>query len=375
MPVPFPSDNEVKLVPPDAEEVEWLGRGIVTAVTPPGGLTALQDLLLRSVFESMTGFTIECAGVEPIGPVEFAEGLARRNHQFRTRILQVMLLGEMVLMPLPDEVSERVERFGAELGVEEGMIQVARDSARGSLGLALTDFERNGYTADWDESHCDVLHTTARLQHAWDADSSDPALAARWASLEELPAGSLGRGVVDFYRSRGFVYPGLPGSAPPYLAQHDWVHIVADFGTTVESELEVFGLIGRAIPDFKGFSLLAMVVMLFETGYLPAAAGLFQADTGHLSKQGMPTRLGDAMRRGAQCGIDLMGVDWFSYADLPVDEARRALKIVPKAPAALAAGSVGPWEHGGISPYQARAGRRLAEEQGRPYESFGASVA
>ena len=375
MPVPFPSADEVKLVPPDAEEVRWLGRGIVSAVTPPTGLTVLQDLLLQSVFESMTGFTIDCTAVVPLGAAEFAEGLARRNQEFRTRILQVMLLGEMVLMPLPDEVSERVERFGSELGVEEGMIKVARDFAKGSLGLALADFERNGYTADWDESHCDVLHTTARLQQAWDSDTTDPALAARWSSLEELPAGSLGRGVVNFYRSRGFVYPGLPGSAPPYLAQHDWVHILADFGTTVESELEVFGLIGRAIPDFKGFSLLAMVVMLFETGYLPAAAGLFQADTGHLSKQGMPTRLGDAMRRGALCGIDLMGVDWFSYAELPVDEARRALKIAPKAPAAVAAGSVGPWEHGGISAYQARSGQKLAEEQGRRYDSFGASVA
>jgi len=353
-------------VPPDAQEVDWLERGIVTAVMPAGGLTPLQVLLLQAVFESMTGFTIDCQDVVPVEPEVFAEGLARRNLQFRTRILQVMLLGEMVLMPLPDEVSERVERFGAELGVEEGMIQVARDFAQGSLGLALIDFDRNGYTAEWDESHCDVLHTTSKLEQAWDAAPTDPALAARWASLEQLPTGSLGRGVVDFYRSRGFVYPGLPGSAPPYLAQHDWVHVLAEYGTTVESELEVFGLIGRAIPDFKGFSLLAMVVGLFETGYIASGAGLFQADKGHLSKAGMPTRLGDAMRRGALCGIDFMsGIDWFTYADLPLAEARRVLKIASKG---------GPWERGGISPYQFKSGQRLAEEQGRPYESFGASV-
>jgi hypothetical protein len=344
-------------------------------VTPPTGLTTLQDLLLRSVFESMTGFSIDCGGVVPIGPEDFAEGLSRRNREFRTRIVQVMLLGEMVLMPLPDEVSQRVERFGAELGVEEGMIEVARDFAKGSLGLALIDFDRNGYTADWDEAHCEVLHTSARLEQAWDAATTDPALAARWAGLEGCPPGSLGRRMVDFYRSRGFTYPGLPGSAPPYLAQHDWVHVLADYGTTVESELEVFGLIGRAIPDFRGFSLLAMVVGLFETGYLPSAAGLFQADRGHLSKVGMPTRLGDAIRRGALCGKDLMGVDWFSYADAAVEDARRELGVVPKAPAALSAGSVGPWARGGISPFQTRSGQQLAEEEGRPYESFGASVA
>jgi hypothetical protein len=375
VPVPFPSETEVKLTRPDAEEVAWLGRGIVTAVRPSTGHTQLQDLLLKAVFESMTGFSIDPDAIQPIEAKEFAAGLARRNLEFRTRIVQVMLLGELILMPLPDEVSERVERFAAELGVDEGMIDVARDFAKGSMGLALVDFDRNGYTANWDEARCDMLHTTAHLEKAWQMAPSDPDLAARWAALEQYPPGSLGRRVSEFYRSRGFTYPGLPGSAPPYLAQHDWVHILADYGTTVESELEVFGLIGRAIPDFKGFSLLAMVVSLFETGYLPSAAGLFQADKGHLSRKGMPERLGDAMRRGALCGKDLMGVDWFSYADAPVVEVRRTLNVVPKGPAALVNGSVGPWEHGGISPYQANSGRKLAEAEGRPYESYGASVA
>jgi len=375
LPVPLPPESEAKHVPPDADEVDLLARGIVTAIQPSTGLTSLQDLLLQAVFESMTGFPIYCASVVPIEPLEFAQGLALRNEEFRTRIVQIMLLGEMVLMPLPDEVSERVERFAAELGISEGMIEVTRDFAKGSLGLALTDFERNGYTADWNPDRCDVLHTSARLGRAWDADTEDPDLAARWTALEQCPAGSLGLQVTRFYRSRGFSYPGLPGSAPPYLAQHDWVHILADYGTTVESEIEVFGLIGRAIPDFKGFSLLAMVIGLFETGFIESGAGLFQADKGHLSKEGMPARLGDAMRRGALCGVDLMGIDWFLYADASVEEARRELKMVPKAPSALSAGSVGPWERGGISPYQLRSGQRLAEDDGRAYESFGAALA
>lgn len=375
MPVPFPSETNVKLTPPDAEEVAWLGRGIVTAVVPATGHTELQDMLLKAVFESMTGFGIDPDAVEPIGPEEFAVGLARRNLEFRTRIVQVMLLGELILAPIPEDVTRRVEQFAAELGVNEEMIAEARALASGNLGLALVDFERNGYTATWDAAQCDVLHTSERLQQAWDLAPSDPELAARWAALEHCPPGSLGLKVTQFYRSRGFVYPGLPGSAPPRLAQHDWVHVVADFGTTVESEIEVFGLIGRAIPDFHGFSLLATVVSLFETGAVSTGLGLFQADKGHLSRAGMPARLGDAMRRGALCGKDLLRIDWFQYADAPVDEVRRELNIVPKGPAAVAAGCVGPWEPGGISPFQERSGRKLAESEGRPYESFGASVA
>jgi hypothetical protein len=44
--------------------------------------------------------------------------------------------------------------------------------------------------------------------------------------------------------------------------------------------------------------LLAMVVSLFETGYLRTGAGLFESSPGHLSHEGMATRVADAMRGG-----------------------------------------------------------------------------
>src|SRR5262249_40656162 len=160
------------------------------------------------------------------------------------------------------------------LGVEEGMLEVARRFAEGSLELAAFDFERNGYTAGWGSADEAALHTSTELGSAWDFDLADAELGERWASLERLPERSLGRRVTDFYRAGGFTYPGRPGSAPPLLAQHDWVHVLADYGTTVESELEVFAFIARANDDLHGFSLLAMVVSLFETGYMRTGAGL-----------------------------------------------------------------------------------------------------
>src|SRR5213078_3812359 len=180
-------------------------------------------------------------------------------------------------------VCQRVNACAMALGVDDGMIKVSRDYAAGSLGLAAFDFDRNGYTAEWSEEHSTMLHTSTPLEDAWDFDVKDAALAARWAALEQLPSKALGRRVFDFYRARGFVFPGLPGSAPPYLAQHDWVHVLADYGTTVEAELEVFAFIARANDDMRAYSLLAMVLSLFETGYLRTRAGLFESDPGHLS--------------------------------------------------------------------------------------------
>ncbi|HKH26341.1 MAG TPA: hypothetical protein VKB11_04305 [Acidimicrobiia bacterium] len=383
MPVPLPDADTVQLTPPDAEEAATVARGVASAAAPAGGLTELQRVLIEALFPAMTGHPVDVSSYTPMTAEEFARELARRDLQFRSRGVQIMLLCALVLRPLPEDVAGRIAEFASELGVDEGMVEVARRFADGALGLAAFDFERNGYTASWTPEDTHALHTSVELQSAWDTDVRDSALAARWASLERLPAASIGRRVWEMYRARGFVFPGLPGSAPPLLAQHDWVHVLADYGTTVESELEVFAFVARANDDMRGFSLLAMVISLFETGYLRAGAGLFEASPGHLSAgHGMAFRIADAMRRGALCtdratgssSIDYLRVDWFELAELPVADVRARFNVTPKSDEAIAAGSVGPWEPGGISPFQERCGRELAERERRPYEEYGAAT-
>jgi hypothetical protein len=352
-----------------------LSRGILGIIAPEGEPRQLPRLLAEAIVPAMTGFPF-AGDASPVDPDELAQGLARRDAAFRTRIVQLVILLVLVLRPIPADVVDRAGRLARELGVDEGMLDVAREFATGSLGLAAIDFERNGYGAAWSDEDEGALHVSSRLGAVWDPAVHDPALARRWQELEDLPRGTIGRRVADFYRARGFDYPGTPGSAPPLLAQHDWVHVLADYGTTVECELEVFAFIARANDDMRAFSLLAMVVSLFETGYLRAGAGLFESDTGHLSRAGVAARLADAMRRGARCtgGIDFLRTDWFSVADLPLEDVRHRFGVVPKAPAALEQGSVGPWEPGGISPFQWEAGRALAARMGLPYDSFGATV-
>jgi hypothetical protein len=376
MPTPLPDVTQVLLKPPDAAEVDAICMGVRSAVGLDAGLTEIQQLLMGAVVTAMTGHPAALDG-EPVGPEEFAGLLARRNLEFRTRIVQIMVLLALVVRPLPSELTDRVGAFARELGVEEGMLEVASRFADGSLGLAAFDFERNGYTATWHPEDAKVLHTSRELTSAWEASLDDPDLARQWTDLEDLPKGTLGRTITDFYRARGFSYPGCPGSAPPLLAQHDWVHVLADYGTTVESELEVFAFIARANDDMRAFSLLAMVVSLFETGYLRSGAGLFEYSPGHLAGQGMALRVADAMRRGVQCAgsIDFLRTDWFAMAGQTVDEVRASFCVSPKSPTVVVAGSIGPWETGGISPFQMAAGRALAGQEHRVYDSYGAAVA
>jgi hypothetical protein len=385
MPVALPTSEIVNLHPPDAHEAQVLADGAMSAVAGREGLLPVQRSLIEAVVPAMTGHAVSMDQRPAMTTQEFAAALARRDLQFRSRIVQMTLLAALVRRPLPEDVVEAVTEFEDELGVEESMVHVAQEFAAGSLGLAAFDFERNGYTGTWNvEEAAAVMHESRPLDSAWDVSVTDPILAARWEALGSLPRDTIGRKVWEMYEARGFSFPGAPGSAPPLLAQHDWVHVLADYGTTVESEVEAFGLLSRANDDLHAFSLLAMVISLFETGYLATGAGLFQSSVGHFSgNPGMATRLADALRRGALChdkqtgtpDVDFLKMDWFAVADLPVESLRDRFCLAPKSDAAVAAGSVGLCEPGGISPFQMNAGRDAAERRGIPYDAHGASVA
>jgi hypothetical protein len=378
LPVPFPAANQVKQARPDAAEARVIAGGVAGAVAPGGQLTSLQRLMIDALTESMTDFVVAASVVPRLGPEEFARAMADRNEGFRTRMVQFMLLGALVLNPVPIEVVERVEQYAHELGIRHDMLRVAHRLAKGSYGLACVDFERSGYTSTWDAARSDVLHTSSDVPEPWIQSVHDVELAHRWAALRDLHANTLGAQVANFYAARGFTFPGEPGSAPPLLAQHDWVHVLAEYGSTVESEIEVFAFIARANDDPRAFSLLAQIIGLFETGHVATGLGIFEYDRGHLSHEGMAVRLADAMRRGALSAtanhsIDFFTVDWFEHAGADVDEVRVRLGIVPKAERAVALGSVTPWERGGITPFQYEAGGQRARDEGRAYEAFGAT--
>lgn len=378
MPVPVPP--EPLRTPPDLHEVVLGARAKVTAVSGDDGLTPIQRAVIHAHIRALTGFEVDLDALEPIDPTEYARGLASRSEAYRVRQVQTMLLAAFVLQPIDESTVERIRAFANEMSVDDHMIDVAREIAHGGHHLAMTDFTRGGYHSHGDRPIEEALHLHRHLVDEWDAVEDDPELTARWAALGSCPTGSLGRGLWEFYRARGFEFPGSPGSAPPLLAQHDFIHVLADYGSTVESEIEVFGLIARADDDTHSFALLAGVLCLFETGMLQEAT-IFRADPHHLSRdlEHMTVRLADAMRRGAEVGAhfggrDLLSVDWFEHVDRPVAEVRALIGLPPKSEGAIAAGSVGPWERGGISEFQLGLGRAAASARGEAYDAHGATV-
>ena len=210
-----------------------------------------------------------------------------------------MVLGELVLRPLPVEVAHRVAQYAQALGIKDDFVRVARRYAQGAYGLAWMDLQRSGFVEHVrDAGGTDTVSSVARAG----------ARTGRRSTRSSRPGGQRSpicrtarsdAAVWDFYDSRGFALPGAPGGAPEYLAQHDFVHVLADYGTNLRGELEVFALIGRADPDPKGFAWLATLIGLFETGYIENT-GFFERDVRerNIQASGMHVRLADAIRRG-----------------------------------------------------------------------------
>lgn len=340
-----------------SHESTLIARGIASAVAPEGGLQPVQASLLGAVAEALLDTQVDFARLEPLGPNELSDALASHGVQFRRRVLHQMVLGELILRPIPPAVARRVADYAAALGVDDQFVRVARRYAQGAFGLAWLDLHRSGFAAHWEMARTDQLKTNVKYANQLAAGIQDPELADRWRAFEHLPAGSLGRGVWEMYRGRGFGIPGSAGGASAYLAQHDFVHVLADYGTNLQGELEVFALIGRADPDPKGFAWLATLIGLFETGYV-ADAGFFTGDVRqrHLDSPDMHVRIADALRRGRSLcdslGTDLLEIDYHQFIAIQIEQVRAELGFDPKSGRAVAADSPGAFDLAGMSQIQ-----------------------
>ncbi len=356
------------LVEHDLAEVILVARGIASAVAPETGLTDVQADLLQAIANALTGHTVDYRSLEPLGPDGLADVLAGRDLDYRQRIVHHMVLGELVLRPIPTVVAHRVAKYAEALGVQDDFVRVARRYAQGAYGLAWMDLQRSGFVEHVRDAG-DGAPTGRGAPTAFEPPQPDPVLAARWRAFEELPPESLGRRVWEMYVGRGFELPGTPGGAHEYLAQHDFVHVLADYGTNLKGELEVFAFIGRADPDPKGFAWLATLTGLFETGYI-TSTGFFDRDVRErvIQAPGMHLRVADAIRRGKvvcrRTEQDLFTVDYYELAHRPVADVRELLGVPAKSGSAIDGGSVGVFDLAGMSESQRQFAEQLPEGTG-----------
>jgi hypothetical protein len=212
------------------------------------------------------------------------------------------------------------------------MVDAFERSAEGHRFWMLADYARHSWATDEirREVHSrgvrSLIEQLARMKgHAPD----DAETVARFAGLADLPAGTWGRGVSDFYARHRWPLPGQRGSVPLMTTLHDWVHVASGYDATPLGEIQVTAFMAAQMPDETALSVLFFGWSIYETGMLevplsPGAVGTIGSAPGNAHQ------VSDALRRGRQSGIDLLDLDHWEHARRPLAEVREEFGIGPK---------------------------------------------
>ncbi len=281
---------------------------------------------------------------EPWSPEEVARQLT--DPEERAMLAHLVVALELMVHPLPPEIEAHVEQYLRAVGVDSPYVSITRDTARHHVRRLHADLVRNSWYTEQtiDGIFHGHLGELVRSKLAYYAVGDDESIARRWRALEDCPEGSWGRGVAEFYRLHHFPYPGEHHGIYEVGALHDWVHVLADYATDAEGEIDVFAFIAATMEDPRGFVQFIFTLALFQNSSVDTVGGIAipiaRADT--LDDEGAADRLAGSMWRASKCTADVMGgVDHFALADVPLDELRGQWQIPPRSGSGPGAFDVG----------------------------------
>lgn len=167
------------------------------------------------------------------------------------QLTNMVIVLELSMNPLPAGLAEHAEKYLLDAGLHSDYLAIVRDTAEGHLIRLHADLLRNPWYTEQTMKGIFRGHLAGlvRSKLAYYSLAADPALAERWRSLRSCPDGSWGSEAARFYDDHGFPLPGEPGGIYEIGALHDWVHVLADYDTSPEGEIDVFVFIASTLSQ------------------------------------------------------------------------------------------------------------------------------
>ncbi|MFZ5781462.1 MAG: hypothetical protein ACOY4R_14815 [Pseudomonadota bacterium] len=305
---------------------------VASGGVPGGVVPPVQRALLEAAKKVILRVDADLDALPPATPGELAAGFpadAALRRQFANGMLVVALADGV---PSRETVAA-VEAFAAALGIDQPLITDLRLLAERHMLVFKLDFLRRGHIADIMKNELRQKGPLgfARSVLGMRGVMEDPALAARYREWENLPDGTLGRSLVEFYRRHGFSLPGERGGFPEAGLYHDFCHLLGDYSTEPEGEVEVAAFT-TGFKRERPFYVVLFAILIFSTGVNMRPSSEAFTTVGLLGKPGMAERMFAAIERGTQVNQDLSNDwDYWALADVPIDEVRQRLNILPKA--------------------------------------------
>jgi hypothetical protein len=319
-------NNAMELIYPDTAQV-GLGMRAMKALIESkehdkaeGGV----ELDFLAGVQRFWGTSHDVARLAPITPEELAGGLVEPALR-RQLMVALTALSLIDGQAQPAEI-DLLRVYAAALEVPDRVTEMLRMHTEGHLLRMRLDLLRRSWVAAKirDEIRPDQgMWGVLRILWALVTRREDRELTARYRALGDHPAGSLGRGYWEYMQRNAFPFPGEKGAPPEIITIHDCVHILSDYDTDPDGEVQVVGFtIGFAAQDPADHLISIMLQFHVGTHIAPQVP----PSRGHFS----PEKFLRAVRRGAAMNIDLNDRwDPWTVFDQPVSSLRERYGIPP----------------------------------------------
>lgn len=308
-----------KLVRP--EQVETVVRGLVGSIDVDDGATDEQVRVLQALTTHLFGRDdLDPRAVAPLGPEDTAARLVDPGS--RRRFAEVMFTLEMCRHPLTDGQVTRCEAYSAALGSSPEEVEVFRRLIDEGVQKAAADFDR------FFAANAPARSEPAFRSRTLEPPAVDPELVARVERYHELPEGTVGWCLADFYASHGFAVPGSEITPNTYLYfDHDHIHVISGIAPTGMGEIALGGF--QIAMDDNPASTFAFFspLVLHESG-LSAFDDIVPKDS-TLSRPYAAELLGREMARGERTTADFAWADHLAMAERPLAEVREQYGVRP----------------------------------------------
>jgi len=290
--------------------------------------------LILAAQQHLAGTHIDLEELSPISPAELAEAI-------HDPLLSRQLVHGMVAVSLVDELPtaaqlELIQRFASAMGISSELVETFEKAVHGHMLAFRMCYLRRTHLKDFAKTQVaeSGLLGTARAVATFAGLTEDKELSARYAALGQLPAGTLGRELHDYYLRNGFGWPGQKHGFPEAGVSHDVSHLISGYDTTPIGETLVAAFVSGYRQDPNAIFTTLFGIIIFDAGFQLPPGRYIAAKHDTLGAPDVAARMFHAIERGAAMNTDI-SVNFlvWPYVERTLEELRAEWNVPPEKPA------------------------------------------
>jgi hypothetical protein len=294
------------------------------------GMVDTHRTLLDTIQRVLLGTDLDVDALPAVDATTLAEHFG--DPALARQLVRGLLVMSLAIGPATPEQMELIGRFADALGVDEPAVRAIEHLARQEMVRFVLDLHRRSNLRDYIEnqyrSQGGVFGVIKGLLQ-FKGVLHDPALAARYRALGDLPANTLGHAFFEHCDGNGFAFPGEEGGFPEGGLFHDFGHVLAGYDISPEGELQIACFQAGYRRTENAFFTILFAVLL-HTSAVNVSPLPMPEHPGRIGEGDLAERMIHALRRGSQVTVDL-GDSWdfWPHVERPLAEVRASFAIPP----------------------------------------------